>query len=586
MNYAGILHYADQRDAFFLEDGRLRIRLMAGKNDISAVYLHMRDKYIEPERMETRSCVTMEKYASDFGRDYFRADINIAQAPTDDTVRSWNPDMLCLRYFFELVDSAGARIWYGDDRFFSGEPGDPEAMFDCPLLSRREQTFRVPQWAKNAVVYQIFPTRFATTENVPDEEWYKMPINWDDDLKGNLAGIVEHLPYLKELGVDVIYLTPIFKSNTSHKYDTIDYYQVDPSLGTADDLHHLIDTAHEMGMRVMLDGVFNHTSPDFFAFKDIQQNGRGSKYWDWYYIDRLPLDYGDGGRKPSFQSFSYVGGMPKLNLRNPDTADYVLKVALYYLHEFHIDGWRLDVGDEIGHAFWKRFRREIKAENPDALLVGEVWHYAPDFLQGDEWDSVMNYAFFKSVASLICYGQIRPSEFIAQLGMISGQYHSAVLPVLWNLIDSHDTSRFLWRAGGDKRRLRLAAAMQMLLPGTPFLYYGDEVGLNGADDPDNRRGMLWKEELQDLDLYHWYQRLTYFRHNIDDIPAGRYNYTRADDLRGLLEYRLQSGETLIFNTNDQEKGAREYAGYQELLSDTVFDGQLHGYDCVLLRKPE
>ena len=580
MIYSGISHYADQRDAFFLENGKLRIRIATARGDMNAIYLHVRDKYIGLDRADTRACYKMRRYASDFGHDYFSADIDIQMAGHFQK----NPDMLCLRYFFELVDEAGARVWYGDSRFFSGEPGDVEAMYDCPLISRRELTFRIPDWAKNAVVYQIFPTRFATTEDVPDKLWYKAPIAWNDDLKGNLRGIIEHIPYLKELGVDVIYMTPIFRSNTSHKYDTIDYYAVDPSLGDENDLHELVDKAHANGMRVMLDGVFNHTSPDFFAFKDIKENGKKSEYYDWYYLDSDDISFGSRTEKPSYQSFAYVGMMPKLNLSNPETADYVTGVACHYIKEFGIDGWRLDVADEIGHSFWKKFRKAVKAVNPDALLVGEVWHFSPDFLQGDEWDSVMNYAFYKNIGEMICEGHITPSGFLSQQGFLNGEYHSAVLPVLWNLIDSHDTSRFLYRAGGDKRKLALAAAFQMLTPGTPFIYYGDEVAMTGGDDPDNRRGMLWDDSKQDKDMYHWYQRLTYFRHTINALTQGDYLRVDADDEKGLLEYHLSSGEVLIFHTSDGDISAREYTGYKELLSDKTFDGTIPGYGCALLRK--
>ena len=580
MIYSGISHYADQRDAFFLENGKLRIRIATARGDMNAIYLHVRDKYIGLDRADTRACYKMSRYASDFGHDYFSADIDIQMAGHFQK----NPDMLCLRYFFELVDEAGARVWYGDSRFFSGEPGDVEAMYDCPLISRRELTFHIPDWAKNAVVYQIFPTRFATTEDVPDKLWYKAPIAWNDDLKGNLRGIIEHIPYLKELGVDVIYMTPIFRSNTSHKYDTIDYYAVDPSLGDENDLHELVDKAHANGMRVMLDGVFNHTSPDFFAFKDIKENGKKSEYYDWYYLDSDDISFGSRTEKPSYQSFAYVGMMPKLNLSNPETADYVTGVACHYIKEFGIDGWRLDVADEIGHSFWKKFRKAVKAVNPDALLVGEVWHFSPDFLQGDEWDSVMNYAFYKNIGEMICEGHITPSGFLSQQGFLNGEYHSAVLPVLWNLIDSHDPSRFLYRAGGDKGKLALAAAFQRLTPGTPFIYYGDEVAMTGGDDPDNRRGMLWDDSKQDKDMYHWYQRLTYFRHTINALTQGDYLRVDADDEKGLLEYHLSSGEVLIFHTSDGDISAREYTGYKELLSDKTFDGTIPGYGCALLRK--
>lgn len=578
MIYSGILHFADQRDCFFLENGKLRIRISTAKNDIVYVNLHMQDKYIPLDVMDSRRCVEMKKSATDYSRDYFFADVDIPETAAG------HPSELCLRYYFELIDKAGAVFWYGDSRFFRGEPDDIEAMYDCPLISRKELTFHIPEWAKSAVVYQIFPARYATTEYVSEEDWYKAPISGTDNLHGNLKGITNTLPHLKEMGVDVVYMTPIFKSNTSHKYDTVDYYQVDPSFGTSDDLKELIEKAHSLGLKVILDGVFNHTSPDFFAFKDIREKGKGSKYYDWYYIDSLPTDYGARDRKPSFQSFAYFGGMPKLNMANREVADYILGVAKYYVKEFHIDGWRLDVGDEIGHDFWKRFRKEIKAINPDALLVGEVWHYAPDFLMGDEWDSCMNYAFFKSVAAMICYKSERPSDFLAELGFLNGQYHSAVIPVLWNLIDSHDTSRFLFRAGEDVRKLRLAAALQMLLPGMPFIYYGDEVGMTGGEDPDNRRGMLWDEKRQNTKLYEWYQRLTYFRHELKAIPAGDYSFITSDDRKERMEFHLSSGEIMLFYVGDSESSAMEYSGYKELLSDKIFDGHLNAWDVVLLRK--
>ncbi len=584
MNIAGILHDADQRDCFFLENGKLRIRLMTGRGDVSEVVLHLKDKYIPELELQGLQYVEMERYASDYAHDYFKADLEIPRVAGAGASTTVSPDILCLRYMFEIIDQAGARIFYGDNRFTPYLPEDVEQMFDCPILSRQEQTFTIPNWAKNAVVYQIFPTRFASSQKVEDDVWYQEPIDAEANLHGDLKGITAHLPHLKELGVDVIYMTPIFKSNTSHKYDTTDYYQVDPSLGTAEDLHELINKAHEMGLRVMLDGVFNHTATDFFAFKDVQEKGTDSAYYDWYFIDRLPIDAGARGQKPSYQSFGYFGGMPKLNLHNPEVQQYVLDVACHYLKEFGIDGWRLDVGDEIGHDFWKKFRKTVKSVNPEALIVGEVWHFAPDFLMGDEWDSVMNYAFYKSVSSMICDETTRPSDFLSEQGFLMGKYQSAVPPVLWNLIDSHDTSRFLYRAGEDKRKLRLAAAMQMLLPGTPFLYYGDEVGMTGGADPDNRRGMLWDPARQDQDLYHWYQRLTYFRHTIADLTSGSYSRVYADDDRRILEYHLNSGEVLLFHAGDGDVGAREFADYHELLSDTVFDGTLPGYACVLLRR--
>lgn len=577
MIYSGISHLADQHDAFFLEDGRLYIRIRTARHDVTSVILHTRDKYIPIELKDTSSSYKMTHIGGDFAHDYFAVKLPV------DMTDAGNPRMLCLRYFFEITDCAGAKIYYGDSWFFTNRPGEVEDMFDCPLISRRAQTFCIPDWAKNAVVYQIFPSRFATTKNVPDEKWYQTPVTNETDLMGNLSGIISKLGYLKELGCDCIYMTPIFRSDTAHKYDTIDYYCIDPSFGNDNDLKNLVEASHSMGMKVILDGVFNHTSTKFFAFRDIIEKGRESKYFDWYYIDGDPSDYGSESSLPGYQSFAYFGGMPKLRVENPEVADYITDVCLHYIRNFHIDGWRLDVGDEISHSFWKKLRARIKAENKDALLVGEVWHFAPDFLMGDEWDSVMNYTFYKATTSMLCGGCLRPSEFMSELAFLKGNYQSAVIPVLWNLIDSHDTPRFLTMAENDKRRLMLAASLQMLLPGTPFIYYGDEVGMEGGMDPDNRRGMYW-DNRADMDIYRWYQRLTYFRHTIHDITAGNYSSVSADDEKNFMKFFLKSGEILIFHTTGDETSEKEYEGYKELLSDRIFNGLVEPYQTILLSK--
>ena len=259
--------------------------------------------------------------------------------------------------------------------FYSEKIDSRDKMYDCPQNLREEEEFLIPNWAKNKVVYQIFPSRFATTEDIPHDVWYQTPICHKANLKGNIKGIINRLNHIKELGVDLIYMTPLFMSDSSHKYDTIDYYQIDPSFGTEDDLRELVEKAHSMGIKVMLDAVFNHTSPKFFAFADIQKNKEKSPYFNWYYVDGFPLIF-ERGKKPNFKTFAYYGGMPKLNLSNPETAEYFINVGKYWVEKCNIDGWRLDVGDEVIHSFWKRFRSEVRKINPQALIVGEIWHFA------------------------------------------------------------------------------------------------------------------------------------------------------------------------------------------------------------------
>ena len=375
MEYSAIFHDMDKRFCYAIDKDLFVIRVQVKKDDMKEVILHYEDKYIPMERKDTRMTLPMKKVATSQFHDYYEAQLQM--------------HLICLRYFFEFTDMQGEKVYYGNYEFDKECITNRDRMFDCPQNLREEEMFEVPQWAANKVVYQIFPSRFATTQPVDKELWYKAPITPMDDLHGNLRGIIEHLDYIKDLGIDVVYLTPIFKSNSCHKYDTIDYYQVDPSFGTTEDLKELVQKSHERGMKVVLDAVYNHTGREFFAFQDILEKGEKSKYLDWYFIDELP-PRGEWGEIPNFKCFGYYGGMPKLNLKNPEVEKYITDVACYWIKECDIDGWRLDVGDEISHFFWKNFRKAIKAVKKDMLIIGEIWHYAGDFLEGDEWDTVMN----------------------------------------------------------------------------------------------------------------------------------------------------------------------------------------------------
>ena len=572
MQISAIHHDMDKRYCFALERGKFLIRLQVQKGDMKKVTLHIRDKNISIDRLDTRQTIPMVKVAGDRCHDYYEAIVNM--------------DVLCLRYFFELEDTAGQVLYYGNYEFSEEIFEDIYDMFDCPQNMREEEMFLIPEWAANKVVYQIFPSRFATDKEVAKKKWYKAPISFKDELGGNLRGIINHLDHLKDLGIDVIYMTPVFQSDSVHKYDTIDYYRIDPSFGTEDDLRELVDTAHEMGMRVILDAVFNHTSPKFFAFADLKKKEKQSAYRDWYFVDSFPL-HAAWGEKPSFKSFAYFGGMPKLNLKNQETQDYFIKVGLYWLEKCHIEGWRLDVADEISHVFWKRFRDEIKAVNPQALIIGEVWHYAADFLEGDEWDTVMNYPFYQGVRDLVADEKIKASRFLEKLGFLRGNLHNKVYPVLWNLIDSHDTPRFLNVCGEQKDKQKLGAALQLLLPGMPMIYYGDEYGLTGGQDPDCRRGMLWDEEYQDRDMYRWYQTLIRIRKEHPCLTEGTTVSECADDETGLITItKTLNGEkiTVLFHAGAQKMEVVGYDNCINLVTGEEFYGKVMPWEALVLSR--
>lgn len=570
MEYSAIFHDMDKRFCYAIDKDLFVIRVQVKKDDMKEVILHYEDKYIPIERKDTRMTLPMKKVATSQFHDYYEAQLQM--------------HLICLRYFFEFTDMQGEKVYYGNYEFDKECITNRDRMFDCPQNLREEEMFEVPQWAANKVVYQIFPSRFATTQPVDKELWYKAPITPMDDLHGNLRGIIEHLDYIKDLGIDVVYLTPIFKSNSCHKYDTIDYYQVDPSFGTTEDLKELVQKSHERGMKVVLDAVYNHSGREFFAFQDILEKGEKSKYLDWYFIDELP-PRGEWGEIPNFKCFGYYGGMPKLNLKNPEVEKYITDVACYWIKECDIDGWRLDVGDEISHFFWKNFRKAIKAVKKDMLIIGEIWHYAGDFLEGDEWDTVMNYPFYLNLIDLLADEKINVSQFVQNLGYLKGRLNKKCYPLMWNLIDSHDTARFLHLCHDNKKKQHLAAAFQLLMPGMPMVYYGDEYAMPGANDPDCRRGMYWDEEYQDKEMYNWYKKLMQVRKTHACIVEGEMIETIAnDDEDTIVMIRKNGDETIamLFNCGNSAKEFNEYAEKHNLLTDSAFDGKVDGLDAAVI----
>ena len=570
MEYSAIFHDMDKRFCYAIDKDLFVIRVQVKKDDMKEVILHYEDKYIPIERKDTRMTLPMKKVATSQFHDYYEAQLQM--------------HLICLRYFFEFTDMQGEKVYYGNYEFDKECITNRDRMFDCPQNLREEEMFEVPQWAANKVVYQIFPSRFAATQPVDKKLWYKAPITPMDDLHGNLRGIIEHLDYIKDLGIDVVYLTPIFKSNSCHKYDTIDYYQVDPSFGTTEDLKELVQKSHERGMKVVLDAVYNHTGREFFAFQDILEKGEKSKYLDWYFIDELP-PRGEWGEIPNFKCFGYYGGMPKLNLKNPEVEKYITDVACYWVKECDIDGWRLDVGDEISHFFWKNFRKAIKAVKKDMLIIGEIWHYAGDFLEGDEWDTVMNYPFYLNLIDLLADEKINVSQFVQNLGYLKGRLNKKCYPLMWNLIDSHDTARFLHLCNDNKKKQHLAAAFQLLLPGMPMVYYGDEYAMPGANDPDCRRGMYWDEEYQDKEMYNWYKKLMQVRKTHACIVEGEMIETIANDDEDTIVMIRKNGEetiAMLFNCGNSAKEFNEYAEKHNLLTDSAFDGKVDGLDAAVI----
>lgn len=401
---------------------------------------------------------------------------------------------------------------------------------------------QTPEWVRDAVFYQIFPDRFATSKQLRKphnlEAWDAPPTSHGFK-GGDLLGVLECLDYLVDLGINAIYFNPIFQSAANHRYHTYDYYNIDPLLGGNETFRALLDGAHARGIRVVLDGVFNHASRGFFQFHDVMENSGASPYLDWFNVHGLPLNAYQEDQPPNYDAWWNLHALPKFNTDNPDVREYLLGVAEHWV-KFGIDGWRLDVPAEIkDDSFWQEFRRRVKAANPEAYIVGEIWHEAGHWLKGDQFDAVMNYLFTKLSMQFFIADEIDPElvkgsslwpvhnmwglEFGQEIEALLKLYSPEVTHAQLNLLDSHDTARFLTAANGDESALRLATLFQMVYPGAPCIYYGDEVGMSGGKDPLSRGGFPWQQDRWNVGLRDFIKKAVALRHDHPALRRGLYS---------------------------------------------------------------
>lgn len=419
-------------------------------------------------------------------------------------------------------------------------------------FSQESQRAWVPDWVKDVVFYQIFPERFANGDPTNDphgvEPWGGTP-KIRNYFGGDLKGIIDHLDYLQRLGITALYLNPINESSTNHKYHPRSYTKIDPHFGDDAAFKQLIDECHKRSIRIIIDGVFNHTGVDFFAFEDIKKNEQNSPYLKWYNVHSFPVGPIE---KPNYECWWGLGELPKLMTDNPEVRQHLFD-ATRHLMKFGFDGWRLDVPNEISHDFWIEWRKLVKAENPDAYIVGEIWDDATPWLKGDQFDAVMNYRFQGGCVGFVALENITAFQFDSILQVQRSQYPGEVNSVLQNLIGSHDTERFLTLSKGDVSKLKLTAIIQMTYLGAPMIYYGDEIGMEGGKDPDCRRTMIWDTTKWNTDVFRWYQKLIAIRSAHPVFRRGTFETILVDTVRNLFGFMREYGndEAVVIVNNRQ-----------------------------------
>ena len=442
-----------------------------------------------------------------------------------------------------------------------------------------------PDWVRDAVFYQIFPDRFARSDKLvkpSNLEPWEAPPTAHGFKGGDLEGVIEHLDYLQELGINALYFCPIFWSAANHRYHTYDYYQVDPLLGGNRAFERLMAECKRRQIRVVLDGVFNHASRGFFQFHDILENGIHSPWLDWFTIHGWPLAPYDETKPSNYSCWWGLPGLPKFRTETPAVREFLWGVAAHWVDQ-GIDGWRLDVPNEIDDdEFWREFRKRVRKKNRECYIVGEIWVDARRWLQGDMFDAVMNYLWTSSVLGFcvkdwdrsltknLSYGSKEPldaREFQRALDQVLKLYPEAVNAVQLNLLDSHDTPRLITVSRNDRSAMELATLIQMTFVGAPCIYYGDEIGLTGGRDPECRRGFPWDDEASwDRSLQATFKELIALRHKHRCLRRGDYQPVSASG--NLFVYsRSLEGEKLIVAVNSgsaPERATLKLSGLERL----------------------
>ena len=548
MNKFGILHLLDIPYAYAEDSNTLTIRIRTCKNDIKNCKIYYKDRYDYHLPYKSKDMYIVSE--TDLFT-YYETSISV----------KWNR----YRYFFELTDFNNFTTLFNERGFIDEKYDNTNQQsktsntllinaFQFPYIAR-EDVYNESKWLQESIIYQIFPDRFCNGNSVINPKntkpWGYPYVDYHSKFGGDIQRIIDKLDYLEDLGINVIYLTPIFKSSSNHKYNTEDYYTIDPEFGSNELVKELIDKCHKKNIKIIFDAVFNHSGDDFFAFKDVLINQKNSKYSDWYIINNFPVST----EKINYYTFGNAHkNMPKLNTSNPEVTKYLLDVAKFWIKEYKIDGWRLDVCDEVSHTFWKKFRDTIKSVNKDAIIIGEIMHEANNFLKGDQLDSIMNYPIKFACVDFFAKKNITAREFLNILGQNRMLYMNSINKQLLNLIGSHDTARFLTECHDNIEKMKLAICFQFTYVGVPYIYYGDEIGLCCGEDPQNRKCMIWNEKFQNHDLLNFYKKMITIRKKHPTFVHGDFKEISGEN--NILSYSREYNNEkyiIIINNNDHSE---------------------------------
>lgn len=599
----GIFHLPKSNYSYGYDSETLHLRIRTKKGEVKKAYLRIGDPYIWEVggadggnlgaggtgwKVET---LPMKKEVETEYFDYW--------------IGEYKPEKKRSRYAF-ILEGKEEKILFTEKKIYELGKND-----DIYILSKVSDFFcfpylnnidvpKSPEWAKDMIWYQIFPDRFNNGDPSINPEgvepWGTEPTG-KNFMGGDLRGIIEKLDYLEDLGITGLYLCPIFKATSNHRYETIDYFQIDPALGDKETFKELVDELHKRNMKILLDGVFNHMGYFSPQWQDVIKNGEKSKFKDWFHINKFPavdrpLEKLDG-RNLNYETFGRTPKMPKLNTENPDVVEYLLKVGEYWSGEMNIDGWRLDVSNEIDHVFWRKFKERILAVNPNSYIVGEIWHDSLPWLMGDQFNGVMNYPLGDGIKDFFCYDCANGEEFKYMINKVNVSYPKQVNEVMFNLLDSHDTPRILTLAKGSKEKVKLALLFMFTQAGSPCIYYGTEIGMEGNQGNGqefHRRCMAWDKEKQDKDMLDFTKKLINMRKVNPQLKALENKWVIAGKNTPVLIYKKEDITVIINNSKeeivipfmDELKNRKAFDVFNEENIDLKESIKLKGYEFKVL----
>ncbi|MDR2822217.1 MAG: glycoside hydrolase family 13 protein [Acholeplasmatales bacterium] len=505
MNFHSIYHKPSSNYCFAINKQTLVLRLRVSNKDIfSSIKVIYEGKYVFYSKQ--KEAIMNKKY--------------------EDQLFSYYEIKMCLedvRFAYVFLLSIDDKNYYYSEDGITETYDFKNAHYNCFQYAYINDIdiHKEISWLKNSVFYEIFVDRFNQGDFTKKSDYINT--KWGDKILsnsfagGDLQGIIDKLDYLSNLGINTLYLTPIFSSVSNHKYDINNYYKIDSEFGDEKVFKELVNKAHAKNMYIVIDGVFNHTSDLLEEFIDVTQKGRDSKYFDWFIIKGEYVDK----KKVNYETFSNCYYHPKFNTSNLEVEKFLINIGKYYVSEYDIDGWRLDVSDEASHVFWRNFRREIKSIKSECFLVGENWHDANPYLGGDQFDSIMNYSFTKVLIDYFAYEKYDAYDASCRLNNLLVRNTIQVNNMMLNLIDSHDTDRFYTLVKKDKDKLLSSLALTFMYKGVPCLYYGIEIPLEGGYDPDNRKCFPWDK----LD-----ENSPYFQKLIEIIKLKKINELEDSDI--------------------------------------------------------